>query len=263
VAEPFDLQAAGHRLEAAWFGPRRDRERAIVLLHEGLGCVAMWRDFPEALADATGIAVLAYSRVGYGNSDPVSLPRPLTYMHDEGRLVLPAVLDAAEVRETLLVGHSDGGSIALIHAGSEVSRRVKGLALLAAHVFCEDISVEAIARAKEAYEHGDLREKLRPYHRENVDGAFWGWNQAWLDPAFRAWNIEDFVQVIDASVPALVIQGAVDPYGTLRQVDAIERGLRGPCTRLILEGCGHAPHRERPRETIEAIVELTARAFDR
>jgi len=254
--ERFFLDADRHRLEAVWHGPRPDAAPTLVLLHEGLGCVGLWRDWPAELARATGLGVLAYSRWGYGASDPRPAPWPLTYMHDDGRDALPAVLDAAGVGDCVLVGHSDGGSIAIVGAGTgRTGPRVRGLALLAAHVFCEDLSVASIAAAREAYLHGDLRARLARHHGDNVDGAFWGWNQAWLDPGFRAWNLEEYLPGIE--VPALIVQGEDDPYGTLAQVDAIARGVRGPATRLILPGCGHAPHRERPAETTAAIVELT------
>ncbi|HVY46859.1 MAG TPA: alpha/beta hydrolase [Minicystis sp.] len=261
MAERFDLFVLGARLEAARWGPAPDEAATLVLLHEGLGCVDAWRDFPDALAAATGLGVFAYSRLGYGLSDPVAVPRPLTYMHDEGRRVLPAVLDAAGVRDAVLVGRSDGASIAIVHAGSDAGPRLRGLALLAPHVFCEDISVEAIARARDAFEHGDLRDKLARRHGANVDCAFWGWNRAWLDPAFRAWNLEAFVPQIEPRVPVLVVQGRDDPYGTLRQVDAIEAGVRGPFERVVLDGVGHAPERDRPAETVAAVARLTRRAL--
>jgi pimeloyl-ACP methyl ester carboxylesterase len=256
VAERLQsLAAGGHRLEAAWHGPPPDEAPTLVLLHEGLGCVAGWRDFPGALAAATGLGVLTYSRLGYGGSDPVPLPRPLTYMHAEGLTVLPEVLAAAGVRTALLVGHSDGASIALVWAGGTTGGpRRAGLVLLAPHVFCEDRSIAGIAAARVAYLHGDLRARLARFHGDNVDGAFWGWNGAWLDPGFRAWNLEAFLPAI--TLPGLVIQGDADPYGTLAQVDAIERGVRGRFDRLVLSGCGHAPHRERAAETRGAIVDF-------
>ncbi len=239
-------------VETKWFGPPRGD--AIVLLHEGLGCVDAWRDFPERLRDATKTSVFAYSRAGYGRSSPVPLPRPLTYMHDEAR-VLPSVLEDAKISRPLLVGHSDGASIAIIAAGSGTEAR--GLALLAPHVFCEDRSVDGIEKARDAYRHGDLRERLAKYH-DDVDVAFWGWNRAWLDPGFRAWNIEEYLPRITA--PVLVVQGDADPYGTLAQVDAIERGVPAGITKLILPGAGHAPHRERPKETLDAIASFASRA---
>jgi len=248
------LVAAGHRLEATWLGPRPDATPTIVLLHEGLGSVRGWRDFPARLARETGLGVLAYSRWGYGQSDPVSLPRPLTYMHDEALASLPEVLDAAGVRRAILLGHSDGASIALIFAGSGLpaAQRVLGLVLEAPHVFVEDVSVQSIAAAAEAYRATDLRARLSRQHGDNVDGAFRGWNGAWLDPGFRAWNIEEYLPRV--KVPSLVIQGEDDPYGTLAQVDAIETRSGGPVSRLVLPSCGHAPHKDQPEATIEAVA---------
>jgi len=251
--DSLSIVAAGHRLEAVWFPARVADTPTIVMLHEGVGCVSGWRDWPEELAQKTGHGVLVYSRWGYGGSDPVDLPRPLRYMHDEGILALPEVMDAIGVREAILLGHSDGASIAILHAGHEKAKpRVKGLVLLAPHVFCEDVSAAAITSIREEYVSGDLRERLERRQGANVDGAFWGWNRAWLDPGFRAWNIESFLPAIE--VPVLVIQGDADPYGTLAQVDAIEKGVRGPFARLVLPECGHAPNKERPEETTAAVV---------
>ncbi len=249
------IVAGGHRLEAQWHGPPPEEKATLVLLHEGLGCVAMWRDWPARLAEQSGLGVLVYSRLGYGRSEPVSVPRPLDYMQDEGERVLPEVLDAAGVRQAILVGHSDGGSIAVVHAGTPGARsRVRGAVLLAPHMFCEDLSVASITRAREAFTGGDLRARLAKYHGDNVDGAFWGWNRAWLDPEFRHWNIEHYLPRI--GVPLLVIQGADDPYGTLAQVDAIERGAGAPVKRLVLPACGHAPQQDRPEETTRAVVDF-------
>jgi len=219
----------------------RGRSRTIVFLHEGLGSAAQWRDFPVELADATECAAFVYSRVGYGRSSPVTLPRPLTYMEEEP---LESLLDEQGIDDAILFGHSDGGSIAIVHGASP---RVRALILEAAHVFNEDLSVASIERERDAYEHGDLREKLAKYH-DDVDGAFYGWNRAWLDPRFRAFNLERYLKAITA--PTLVIQGADDPYGTLAQVDAIERGVRGPVERFIVPNCGHAPHREHPEAVL-------------
>jgi len=250
----------GVRLEGRIVLPHADAttDRAIVLLHEGLGCVAMWREFPERLAKETGHAIVVYSRAGYGGSDPVPLPRPLDYMQEEARHVVGPVLDQAGVREAVLVGHSDGGSIALVHAALDQRKRIAGIVLLAPHVFCEDISVSAITEAKHAYESGDLRAKLAKYHGKNVDVAFWGWNGAWLDPKFREWNLTPFLPDIRCRV--VVMQGVDDPYGTLEQVDAIERGVRGSPAfrRMILPGVGHAPWRERETETIAEVRALCA-----
>src|SRR5215475_14502924 len=177
---------------------------AIVMLHEGLGSAALWGDFPDKLAAVTGVTVFAYSRAGYGASGPVTLPRPLTYMHDEAKLVLPALLDAIGFRRGLLLGHSDGGSIAAIYAGSTQDHRVRGLTLIAPHFVVEDVGLAAIRDAKAAYETGDLKTRLARWHR-NVDVAFYGWNGAWLDPGFRDWNIADALAYI--RVPIQIVQG--------------------------------------------------------
>jgi pimeloyl-ACP methyl ester carboxylesterase len=244
--------AAGQRLECAWHGPGPDAAPTLVFLHEGLGCVSTWRDFPARLAEATGCGALVYSRAGYGASDPVPLPRPLRFMHDEAQRVLPEVLRAAGVREAVLVGHSDGASIALVHAGSAASTPVRALVLEAPHVFVEDLSLRSIAAAAESYQRGDLRRALERHHGANVDVAFWGWNRAWLDPGFRSWNLEEYLPAV--TVPVLLLQGTEDEYGTLRQLDAIEAGCTGTVQRLVLERCGHAPHRDQPRRALEAMA---------
>jgi pimeloyl-ACP methyl ester carboxylesterase len=247
----------GHRLEVAWHGPGPAEAPTLVLLHEGLGSIAAWREWPAELAAASGLGVLVYSRRGYGRSERRPPPWPLTYMHEEAQDILPAVLDATQVQRAVLVGHSDGGSIALIHA-SGAGPRIRGVVTMAAHVFCEDISVAAISAAGAAYSEGDLRARLAKYH-EHVDDAFWGWNRAWLDPGFRAWNLEHFLPGI--TVPVCVIQGDADGFGTLAQVDAIVAGVRGPCSRVVLAGCGHAPWRSRAVETGAAVLELARLAL--
>lgn len=244
------IRVGGHRLELAWHGPYDPAAPTLVLLHEGLGCVAAWRDWPAKLAAASGLRVLVYSRRGYGRSEGRGPPWPLTYMHEEAAL-LAELLAAADIRHAILLGHSDGGSIALIHAGDPAATRVRGLVTLAAHVFREPESFAAISAARDAYLHGDLRVRLGKYH-QHVDDAFWGWCDAWLDPGFAAWNLGPCLPGI--TVPTLVLQGDADPYGTLAQVDAIVRGVRGPCTSQILPGCGHAPWREREADTNAAIL---------
>jgi pimeloyl-ACP methyl ester carboxylesterase len=256
---PF-LEAAGQRLEYAWHGPPPDAGPVLVFLHEGLGCVAMWKDFPSRLAAATGLGALVYSRRGYGASDPIPGPRPISYMHDEAQVVLPAVLDAARVRDAILVGHSDGGSIALIHAGAVGGRRVRALILEAAHVLVEDVSVQSIAAAAGAYRSTRLRDSLARYHGANVDGAFWGWNDVWLDPAFRDWNIEAHLPGV--ACPCLAIQGADDEYGTAEQVRRIADGVAGPVEALMLADCGHAPHRDQPEETLAAMARFVGSLAD-
>ena len=248
------LVAAGRRLEYDWQGPAPGDAPTLVFLHEGLGCVSTWRDFPARLAAATGCGALVYSRAGYGGSEPVPLPRPLRFMHDEALSSLPEVLREAGIRDAVLVGHSDGASIALIHAGSGLRSPVRALALEAPHVFVEELSVRSIAAAAASFTSGGLRAALERHHGANVEVAFWGWNRAWLDPEFRSWNLEEYLPGI--RVPVLLIQGEQDEYGTLRQLDAIERGCTGPVERLVLEACGHAPHRDQPGKTLAAMAEF-------
>lgn len=250
------LQLDDNRLEYRWIGPAPERAPTLVFLHEGLGCVALWKDFPERVAAATGCGVLVYSRAGYGGSDPVALPRPLTYMHHEALDVLPRVLDAANVRQAILLGHSDGASIALVNAGGVHDARVLGAAILAPHVFNEQLAVDSIRQAKIAFEQGSLRDGLERYHGSNVDVAFRGWNDAWLDPGFRHWNLEEYLEPID--IPLLLIQGKDDEYGTAAQIQAIERQVSGPVDTLWLAQCGHSPHRDQPDATRLAIADFVA-----
>jgi len=231
-------------LEIAWCGA--PGPRSLVLLHEGLGSVGLWRDFPEKLSEATGLPVFAYSRPSYGHSSASApLPRSIRYMHDEA-LLLTDVLRAAGISDAVLFGHSDGASIALIHAAAQP---VRALVLEAPHVFAEEISLASIAKAREAYEHGDLRARLARWH-EHVDEAFWGWNGPWLRPGFRGWDLTGCLPSID--VPALLIQGEADEYGTVAQIEAIQRGLRGRTETLLLPGAGHSPHRDREPEVLSA-----------
>jgi pimeloyl-ACP methyl ester carboxylesterase len=229
-------------------------EPALVLLHEGLGSVSMWRTVPAALHDATARRVVSFSRAGYGRSGPAVLPRPVTYMHHEADVVLPALLAQLGIERPVLVGHSDGASIALLHAGA--GHDVAGLVLLAPHVIVEDVTVAAIAAAREAFAATDLRRRLARHHVD-VDGAFRGWNDVWLSPEFRAWDITDRLAAIEA--PVLVIQGGADAYGTARQLDLIEAGVSGPVERVLLSGVGHAPHLEAPDVVLPAIAAFVAR----
>ena len=218
----------------------------LVMLHEGLGSVTMWRDFPGKLADFLGLRVIAYSRYGYGHSAPARIPRPVNYMHDEALVVLPQFLRKLEIERPILFGHSDGGSIALIHASRHP---VQGVIALAPHVFVEELSVRSIAAAKVAYENTNLRERLARYHAD-VDAAFWGWNDIWLHPDFRSWNIESFLR--DIHRPVLVIQGADDEYGTTDQVRAIASGS-GDVELSLLPKCGHSPHRDQPEQVLATV----------
>jgi pimeloyl-ACP methyl ester carboxylesterase len=218
-------------------------EPALVFLHEGLGSVALWRDFPDALAQATGRRALIYSRAGHGDSYVPEQPRTPRFMHDEALEVLPALLREHGIEKPVLVGHSDGGSIALIHAARHP---VSKLVLLAPHVFVEDLSVASIAEARETFETTDLRDRMARYHRD-AEATFRLWNDIWLAPEFRDWNIEDVLPAITA--PVLAIQGAHDQYGTLAQIDAIEAGVSGPFERAVLDA-RHAPHLEAPEQTL-------------
>lgn len=251
----FDLE--GLSLEYLALTPAPGNTPTLVFLHEGLGCVAMWKDFPERVARMTGCGVLVYSRAGYGKSDACPLPRPLSFMHTEALTVLPRIFDAAGIGEAVLVGHSDGASIALIHAGGAGNERVAGLILLAPHVFVEELTLASIRAAAEAYGKGDLRDRLARYHGDKVDCAFLGWSGAWLDPRFLSWNIEAFLPGI--AVPTLLIQGEDDNYGTPRQLEAIARQVPGGAEMLMLSDCGHSPHRDRPEATLRAIADFIAR----
>jgi pimeloyl-ACP methyl ester carboxylesterase len=224
----------------------------LVFLHEGLGCIALWRDFPERLCKAAGLNGFVYSRQGYGASDPIVLPRPIDFMHQEALNVVSPVLDAANINSAILIGHSDGGSISIIHAGSTKTTRVKSIVTIAAHVFNEDLTVKSIEKAKVAFKTTNLRDRLAKYHGDNVDCAFWGWNDVWLVPNFRQWNIEEFLPGID--VPTLIIQGTDDQYGTQAQIDAIQNGLSCVTETVMIGDAQHAPHIEQQEITIEAIT---------
>lgn len=254
--KPSFLSVGGERLEAQAFGPPPGQAPTIVMLHEGLGCVALWRDFPQKIAEATGLGVFAFSRTGYGQSDPVSLPRPLDYMTREALDKLPGVLAQIGFKRGILLGHSDGASIAGIYAGGIEDHRIRGLILMAPHWFAEPGGLASIAEAKTAYATTDLRAKLAKYHR-NVDTAFRGWNDAWLDPGFAHWNIADCIDYW--RVPALAIQGADDQYGTLAQIHEIEERAYAPVEVEIIPDCKHAPHLEKSETTLAAIEDFCAR----
>lgn len=246
------VDVGGHRIEYRWAGPGRGEAPTMVFLHEGLGCVSMWRDFPDQVAAATGRGVLVYSRWGYGGSDARPLPWPIDHMEQEGEEGLPALLDALDISDHVLWGHSDGASVALVNAGHRRDPRLRGVISAAAHVFGgEEIGVQSISDANARFRDGDLRERLSRYH-DDVDGAFHGWADTWLHPGFMDWSIERYLPGID--VPALVIQGEEDQYGTLAQVDRIVAGMSPSPSTLILPNCGHHPHLEQPEKTLEATV---------
>jgi pimeloyl-ACP methyl ester carboxylesterase len=261
------FEVLGSRLEYRWIGPRPGDAPTIVFLHEGLGCLGMWRDFPDRLASAAGCGALVYSRIGYGASDPVRGPRPVRFMHDEALDVLPAVIEHFRLEEVIVFGHSDGASIAVIYAGASSGKRsrnlsggpcgppsppgpVRALVLEAPHVFVEPICVESIARIAEAYETTRLRERFARHHGGNTDSMFRTWTKVWLTPEFRRWNIEEYLPAIES--PVLVVQGEDDEYGTLRQVDAVVTQVRGPAESLVLAHCGHSPHSDQPDEVLNA-----------
>jgi pimeloyl-ACP methyl ester carboxylesterase len=253
------VEILGRRLEYRWTRPRSGGAPSIVFLHEGLGCVAMWREFPDRLAAATGCGFLVYSRTGHGGSEPVRGARPVRYMHDEALEMLPAVLEHFELEKVVLFGHSDGASIALIHAGARPGS-VRALVVEAPHVFVEPISIEGITRITADYETTRLRERLARYHATNADGMFRAWSDVWLSPEFRRWNIEEYLPLIQC--PVLVVQGEDDQYGTLKQVDAVMTQVEGPAESLVLPHCGHAPHSERPDEVLEATGGFIRKTLD-
>ena len=254
--------AGGHRLEYRQIDPRRNAGAAdapqLVFLHEGLGSVARWKDFPAEVVRVTDVPALVYSRYGYGKSDRLAEARGVDYMHREALDVLPELLDALSIRNPILIGHSDGASIALIHAGAG-SRPVRGLVLLAPHVFVEDITVQSIAGAKAAFDDTDLPSKLGRYH-DDVQSTFRGWNDIWLHPDFRRWNIEECLSSV--TCPVLLIQGEDDQYGTDAQVKAIARQVMGPVEALMLPNCAHSPHVDQRQTTVEKIAQFVARLDD-
>jgi pimeloyl-ACP methyl ester carboxylesterase len=242
---------AGRRIDAIEL-PGDDRLAPIVMLHEGLGSVDLWRDFPSALHRATGRRVIAFSRFGHGRSEPSPWPRDAVgFHHREALELLPRLLAALGVHEPLLVGHSDGASVALIHAGRHP---VCGLVLLAPHVFVEPLTLASIRQTRDSYLRGELRERMARHH-DDVDAAFWGWCDMWLHPDFRAWNLEGDAALV--TVPTLLIQGADDPYGTLEQLDRIEARIRGPVSRLVVPG-GHSPHLAAPDQVVAAVARFAS-----
>jgi pimeloyl-ACP methyl ester carboxylesterase len=240
----------GRRIEYAAIPGDAGLRPTLVFLHEGLGSVALWRDFPRKVARRLNAPALVYSRFGYGESDGLKAKRTPRFMHEEALEVLPALLDALRIEGPVLVGHSDGASIALIHAAA-AGRPVRGLVCLAPHVFVEPVCVDSIAKIRKSYVETDLRHRLTKYHA-HVDDAFLGWADIWLRPEFRAWSVEDLMDRIDQ--PLLLIQGRDDEYGTLAQLDRIEALVKGPTSRLVLSDCGHSPHRDHEAAVLDATV---------
>ena len=249
------LEAGGNALEYGCLGPATAEAPTVVLLHEGLGSRDLWRDFPARLSTATGWGVCAYSRAGYGGSDLAALPRPLDYMTREARVVLPEVLNAIGFERGLLMGHSDGATIAAIYAGTVKDPRLRGLVTIAPHFFTEEIGLREIARAQQAFDSGDLRSRLAKHHGD-PDNCFRGWNDVWLHPEFKNWNVSQALE--DIGVPVLAIQGAEDQYGTLAQIDEVERRCPAPVERVVLPGCGHDPCYESPDRVLMELMRFCA-----
>jgi len=253
------LTIGSSELEYRMIGPQPEDAPTIVMLHEGLGSAALWGDFPDRLQAATGAGVFVHSRAGYGVSSPVTLPRPIDYMQIEALEVLPKLLDAIGFRRGILVGHSDGGSIAAVYAGGIADHRVRAIALLAPHFIVEDICVASIAEIKTTYETTDLRAKLARWHKD-VDNAFHGWHGAWLDPEFRAFDISDYLAYI--RVPVAIIQGAEDQYGTLRQIEIAQQECYCPVEVTVLPEVGHSPHREAAAATLTVLRDFYSAVMD-
>jgi len=245
------VDITGQSVEMRCWGPAPDTAATLVLLHEGLGSISLWRDIPDTLAAMTGCGVLAYSRAGYGQSGAAALPRPIDYMTREALDVLPHVLTVAGLRRVVLIGHSDGASIAAIYGGKVIDARLAALVLIAPHFFVETGGRDEILAAMQAFETTDLCARMARHHRD-PENAFLGWAQAWLNPDFMAWNIEDVISGI--TVPVLAIQGKDDQYGTMAQIDRLQNGLRGPFQRLDLTDCKHAPQFEQRDATLAAIT---------
>ncbi|TMI12538.1 MAG: alpha/beta hydrolase [Betaproteobacteria bacterium] len=244
------VTAAGRSLEYEWVGTQRSGRPVLVFLHEGLGSIRQWRDFPQNVAQALGCGALVYDRYGYGQSDVLQEPRrSVRFMHDEALLSLPEVLSRLRVENPVLVGHSDGASISLIHAGA--GHKVKAVVAMAPHVFVEEICIRSIVGAARAFEATELPDKLGRYHRD-AKKTFYGWADVWRDPEFTRWDITEYLPRIGC--PVLAIQGRGDEYGTMAQLDAIEQRAGGPCEVMKLTDCGHAPFRDQPEKTLSAVT---------
>ncbi|WP_291465242.1 alpha/beta hydrolase [Desulfobacula sp.] len=244
------------KIELQWHQKEQKDHPTLIFMHEGLGCTRMWKDFPEKVSRNTGCPALIFSRFGYGNSDPCPLPWKINFMHREALRILSEIIKKAQIKEYILVGHSDGFSIGIIFAGSQYARELKGLKGLitqAAHVFCEQITVDCIQQAKINYEHHGLRQGLEQYHGSNTDNAFWGWNDVWLNPKFMNWNIEKYLSRIQ--VPMLAIQGKDDQYGTQKQIESIKNRVKHVET-CLLDDCRHSPHTDQPEKVLKLMTQF-------
>lgn len=252
-SEDFSLTAAGHRLAARRLWPQATAASAhtLVFLHEGLGSIAQWRDFPAALVAATGLPGLVYERWGFGGSDPLVLLRPRDYLQEEAEVALPEVLAACGIERPVLIGHSDGGSIALLFAAA-FPERPAACITEAAHVFVEEVTLAGIREAAALWKTTDLRERLARHHGDQTETVFRGWTETWLRPDFRDWAMTDRLPAI--TCPLLVIQGEDDEYGTPAQVEAIVTGSRGPAEAFLVPDCGHSPHAQQCDAVLAAMT---------
>lgn len=251
------IKAAGRRLAVLRLQPEAPLDGPpLVFVHEGLGSIALWKDFPAALCERLRRPGIVYDRWGHGRSEPLDRPRDARYLHDEALTFLPAVLDALEIPRAVLVGHSDGGTIALLFAAAH-PERTAAIVTEAAHVFVEDITLAGIRAAVEAYARTDLRQRLARYHGDKTDALFHAWHEIWLSPTFAPWNIESELPRI--TCPALVLQGVEDEYGTAGQVDAIARGVAGPVETALLPGCAHVPHHQARDATLGLMADFVQR----
>ncbi|CCK81308.1 alpha/beta fold hydrolase [Desulfobacula toluolica] len=247
------LKIGSKKIEVQWHKQRQKDHPTLIFLHEGLGCAKMWKDFPQRVSQMTSCPCLVFSRFGYGNSDPCPVPWKINFMHKQALSILPAIIKKAQIKDYILIGHSDGASIGIIFAGSPYARGLKGLITEAAHLFCEPVTVECIQQAKTNYEQHDLKQRLEKYHGKNTKNAFRGWNDVWLNPNFINWNIEKYLKHIN--VPMLAIQGKDDQYGTVRHIHSIRRHVNHARTCLI-DNCRHSPHLEQPEKALNIITEF-------
>lgn len=248
------LSVAGKKFEVRWINAEKKSDRPVlVYLHEGLGSLKLWKDFPDTLCRACQCPGFVFSRLGYAGSDPIALPRKITYLHREALDILPRVVKAAGILDHIIIGHSDGGSIGLIYAGSPHAVRLRGLVTEATHVFVEKVTLTFLRKTRQAYLTGGLKEKLERHHGKNTETAFWGWNDIWLDPKFIHWNIEKYLKKI--RVPVLALQGRQDPYATLDQLTVLP-GRIPDCRIHIIEDCGHAPHLEQKESVLELVKQF-------
>jgi len=253
------IHLAGGRIETLWWEQPRTTGPTLVFLHEGLGSAGLWRDFPSRLAAATGLDAFAFSRFGYGGSDPCALPRPLDYLTREAVEILPEVLSAAAISDFILVGHSDGATIALLYAGLAAAPGFRGGIVEAPHVLVEEVTVAGIRATRDLYDRG-LRDRLARHHGANVDIAFEGWWRTWLDPEFRAWNVES--ELAGIARPFLVIQGRDDEYATLAQVERVAASHPDLMRTLVVEACGHTPHRDQAELVLAAMVKFVQKLLN-